>query len=115
MARSVRVHLTDDLDDSPAAETVKFSLDGVTYEIDLSAEHADDLRRAAAPFIVAGRRATRGVIIGSRAARTAAPAPVDRDRNQTIRKWAERSGYQIKGRGRIPADLIERFDKETAA
>src|SRR5262249_55610348 len=39
MARKVEVRLVDDLDQTPAAETVLFALDGVSYEIDLSAKH----------------------------------------------------------------------------
>lgn len=113
MARTVRVHLIDDLDGSSADETVKFSVDGVDYEIDLNSEHGDALRRAVAPFIVAGRRATRGIITGRRTTRGAAPAPLDRGRNHAIRAWAAEAGIELSGRGRIPADVVERYEKES--
>lgn len=38
MAKKIVVELIDDTDASKAAETVSFSLDGVSYEIDLSRE-----------------------------------------------------------------------------
>jgi hypothetical protein len=48
--------VVDDFDGSPAAETVAFALDGSTYEIDLSAENALELREVLEPWINAGRR-----------------------------------------------------------
>ena len=44
MAQHIFVSLVDDIDGSEADETVQFALDGVTYEIDLSAENAEELR-----------------------------------------------------------------------
>ncbi|MGC7495274.1 histone-like nucleoid-structuring protein Lsr2, partial [Xanthomonas citri pv. citri] len=46
MAQRVRVDLVDDVDGSPAEESVNFALDGVNYVIDLSAENASKLRDA---------------------------------------------------------------------
>ena len=56
MARKVQVLLEDDIDGTPGAETVLFSLDGKSYEIDLSEKNAEKLREAFAPWIGAGRR-----------------------------------------------------------
>ena len=39
MAQKVQVLLVDDVDGATAEETVTFSLDGVSYEIDLTAAH----------------------------------------------------------------------------
>ena len=44
MAQKVQIVLIDDIDGGPADETVYFSLDGVSYEIDLSAPNAVRLR-----------------------------------------------------------------------
>ena len=65
MAQKVQVVLVDDIDDGAADETITFSLDGVTYEIDLSSEHAAQMRNAIAPWVGAGRR------VGGRAQRAA--------------------------------------------
>ena len=40
VAQTIQAVLTDDLDGSSAAGTVRFGLDGTEYEIDLTAEHA---------------------------------------------------------------------------
>jgi hypothetical protein len=45
------VELFDDLDGGRADETVRFALDGVEYEIDLSAAHAAKLRDMLAVYI----------------------------------------------------------------
>ena len=46
MAKTTIVQLTDDLDGSEADKTVSFSLDGVSYEIDLSQKNASALEKA---------------------------------------------------------------------
>ena len=48
MAQKTVVLLSDDLDGGTADETVTFALDGVSYEIDLSAANAAMLRQALA-------------------------------------------------------------------
>ena len=53
--------LVDDVDGVTADETVTFALDGVVYEIDLTADHAAELRAAFAHWVantrVSGRPA----------------------------------------------------------
>jgi nucleoid-associated protein Lsr2 len=53
--------------------TVRFGLDGTEYEIDLSAEHAQELRGALARHVGAARRAGGG---GWRPAQAGRRAPV---------------------------------------
>lgn len=50
MAQKLIVKLTDDLDGGDADETISFSLDGRSYEIDLSAKNAAALREALSPY-----------------------------------------------------------------
>ncbi|MDR1799706.1 MAG: Lsr2 family protein [Bifidobacteriaceae bacterium] len=105
MAQRVQVLLIDDLDGSAAAETVKFSLDNATYEIDLSAAHAKELRTALNPWIGAGRRAP------GRAARASAHAVSAAASGETakIRAWAVANGHVISARGRIPGPIREAY------
>jgi hypothetical protein len=51
VASKTVVELFDDLDGGHADETVSFALDGVDYEIDLSAANAAALRDALAEFV----------------------------------------------------------------
>lgn len=65
--RGERVQLIDDLDGTPATETVRFGLDGRDYLVDLNTEHAQRLRNAVGPFaafarVVGPTRQTRRVL-----------------------------------------------------
>ena len=110
MAKKVTVTLVDDLDgDGPADETVEFSIDGVSYEIDLSVKNAKRLRDEFKQLIDAGRR-----VGGRRRGRPGAPGrggrgSIDREQSAAIREWARRNGHKVSTRGRIPAEIIEAF------
>jgi nucleoid-associated protein Lsr2 len=105
MARQTTVTLVDDLDGSEAEEQVEFSVDGRSYEIDLSTVNASRLRDALAPFISAARRT------GARRAAAAAPARAtsDRAQNQAIREWAIAQGMKVSERGRIPTNVLTAY------
>jgi hypothetical protein len=111
MARKVEVKLVDDIDGGVADETLKFGVDGINYEIDVNAEHAEELRASLAKFILTARRVGRRGVTSSRA-RAAAPGRSDRARNQAIREWAKRRGIALSGRGRIPRSIAEQFEAE---
>jgi hypothetical protein len=110
MARQVITTLIDDLDGKKADRTVEFSLDGISYTIDLSEANAGKLRKALDPYINAGTRLGRGTaarIAGRRAvpSRTAG----SRDENRLIREWALANGHQISERGRIPQSVTDAY------
>jgi hypothetical protein len=76
MAKTVIVKLTDDLDGADADETVLFSLDGKSYEIDLSAANATRLRGALRPFVEKARAS--GGSTGARQPRPARATTADK-------------------------------------
>lgn len=105
MAQRVQVILVDDIDGGEATETVEFGLDGVTYEIDLSDEHAADLRDGLAKWIgharrSGGRRQTR---------RRGAGAPLRGNDLAKVREWGRENGYKVSDRGRIPQDVQDAY------
>jgi hypothetical protein len=110
MARRIITQLTDDLDGSDLPEGTQattFSLDGVSYSIDLSEKNAGKLRDALAPYVEAGTR------VGAPSAarrRTASSGPSASDRLQAIRGWAQSNGYTVGDRGRIKQDIVEAYD-----
>ncbi|MFE7872618.1 Lsr2 family protein, partial [Micromonospora humida] len=110
MAKQIIHKLVDDLDGGDADETVKFALDGVQYEIDLSNSNADKLRDVFAPYVAAGTRVGRGgVVVGGRAARGRGGATADREQNKAIRSWAKKNGKDISDRGRIPQEIVDEY------
>jgi hypothetical protein len=112
MAKKVTVTLVDDFDGAGAAdETVEFGLDGVSYEIDLSAKNAAKLRSELKQWVEAGRR-----VGGRRRGRSGSGrgrASIDREQSAAIREWARRNGHKVSTRGRIPADVIDAFHAAT--
>lgn len=106
MAQKVQVLVTDDLDGSEAEGTVRFGLDGASYEIDLSAEHAAELREILAAYVAAGRKtsvAPRRTARGGRVNRADQPDPSE------VREWAKNEGHEVSDRGRVPNDLVAKF------
>ncbi len=112
LARTVQVHLTDDIDGGHADETIEFGLDGTTYEIDLSSANASALRTAFKAYVDAARKAGRGIRTPA-SRRPAVPlAKSDRSQNRAIRDWAKRKGLKLSERGRIPGHIVEQFEAE---
>jgi hypothetical protein len=101
MAQQVNIVLVDDIDGTPAEETVSFALDGKDYEIDLNAKNAGKLRDALAPYVGHARRAA-----GRRRGRSSAgsgPSPAD------IRAWARDNGFNVPDRGRVSSEVREAY------
>lgn len=111
MAQKVSVQLVDDLDGEVADETVEFSLDGTSYEVDLSAEHAAELRDAFAIYIGVGRRTG-----GRRPTRAKAASAPRRARSSAepsaseVRAWGRENGFVVSDRGRVSAELASAYE-----
>ncbi len=110
MAQKVQTLFIDDLDGSEAEGTVRFGLDGAEYEIDLNADHAQELREALAPYVSAARRAGGGA---RRPAKTGRKAPASGLNTTEVREWAKAQGIEVKDRGRVPAELVVKFKAAT--
>ena len=106
MAQKVQTIFIDDLDASPAEGTVRFGLDGTDYEIDLNAEHAQQLRDTLARYVNAARRIGGSARRPSRSGRRAQSSGLN---TTEVREWAKAQGIDVKDRGRIPAELLAKF------
>ncbi len=102
METKVFTTLQDDIDGSNAVETVRFGLDGVEWEIDLSERNANRLRNSLSDFTSHGRK------VGGHRRRKAANSSTEFD-PKAVRKWAEANGIEVNSRGRIPAELVDRY------
>jgi hypothetical protein len=111
VAQKIQTLFIDDIDGGEAEGTVRFALDGTDYEIDLNAKHTEDLRNALANYVAharkAGGAARRGAARGSRRAST-----VD---TVAVRAWAREQGIGIKDRGRVPADVVAKYQESAGA
>jgi hypothetical protein len=105
--------LVDDIDGGEADETVRFAVDGVQYEIDLSMKNAAKMRDALACYVEAGSKVGRaGGAVRVAAPRGSGPATVDRDQNRAIREWAQGKGMDVSDRGRIKQEIVDRYHAE---
>lgn len=107
MAKKTVVLLEDDIDGSEAKETISFALDGSGYEIDLNEGHANELREALARFTNAGRKVGGGR--GRPAPRTKSSSHSGPDA-KAVRLWAAENGVQVNTRGRIQAEVVEKYE-----
>lgn len=90
MARKIIVVHTDDLGGNGEATPTTLVLNGKKVVVDLNKRHLGDLERKLARYFEAGQGST----------------PVD---NHEVRKWAEKNGYSLGKRGRIPASVRDAF------
>lgn len=110
MVQRVQVILEDDVSGGAASETVEFSLDGVSYEIDLNDDNAAKLRDDFAGWIADARRAggrrqtRRRVGAGGGGAATGRS-----DELAKIREWGRENGFTVSSRGRIPQELQDAY------
>lgn len=112
MARREIVVLEDDLDGGKADETVKFTLDGVQYEIDLSEKNAFKMRDAFALYLKAGRKLGRGPVVPSRTRVPVQSVAAKKREDKDIREWARGKGYSIGEFGRIAQHIRDEWANE---
>ncbi|MFJ4828392.1 Lsr2 family protein [Streptomyces sp. NPDC088747] len=105
MAQKIVTIYTDDLTDKESEEvqTRSFTLEGVSYEIDLAPESYDQLLEALGPFIEKGRKT--GRVKGASKARKA-----DGPSAEGMRAWAAENGFEVSARGRVPASIREAYE-----
>ena len=87
-------------------ETVSFAFDGSSYEIDVCATHAKDLREKFDKYTEHARRVAGG---GGGRRRRSRSGP-GRERSSEIRAWAKQHGHKVSERGRIPAAIIAEYE-----
>jgi hypothetical protein len=111
MAQKIQTLFIDDIDGGEAEGTVRFALDGTEYEIDLSASHNEELRSALGKYVThahkVGGTARRSTARGGRRSSTV--------NTVAVRSWAREQGIDIKDRGRVPADIVTKYEAANGA
>jgi hypothetical protein len=109
MAQKISTLFIDDIDGGEAEGTVRFGLDGTDFEIDLSGKHSEELHSTLSKYVTharkvgTARRASRG---------RQAAAAVD---TAKVREWAKENGHDIKDRGRVPGEIVEKYKAAVGA
>jgi hypothetical protein len=110
MAQRFQVLLVCDVhgDETPGTETVLFAVDGAAYEIDVCDAHGAELRESFAPYVAVGRRAGRSSAGAAGRRRRGARSPGGAD-PAAVRAWARSNNVKVSERGRISAEVQERY------
>lgn len=107
-----KVSLVDDLDGSLIEDgkggTVRFSVDGTSYEVDLAEKNIDGLKKALAPFVEVARKS--GGRSSSSSSSSSSAKKSDPKQLQAVREWANANGHKVSDRGRIPASVVEAYE-----
>ena len=106
MATTTSIVLVDDLSGVPADTTEKFALDKTEYAIDLSNDNAGQLREVFSRYVNAARKVSSSA--GQRGAQAAKPRFAGYD-PAAVRAWTAGNGIEVSPRGRIKADVVERY------
>ena len=108
MAQKVSVTFACDYDSKeiPDGEqmTRAFSLDGRDYEIDLCEKHSQKFDEVLKRFSDRARKVT------GRVTRTKRRTAAHRQHSAEVRAWAKRTGIDVSDRGRIPAQVIRKYE-----
>ena len=108
VAQKVSVTFACDYDSKEIPEgehmTRAFSLDGRDYEIDLCEKHSQKFDDVIKRFADKARKVTGRMTRPKR--RTAA----HRQHSAQVRAWAKSNGIEVSDRGRIPAQVIARYE-----
>ena len=110
MATKTVIHRFSDISGDALEASVKsasFSIDGATFEIDLTNAELTDFHKTFAPYIKVARQ-----VAGRSRAHRPRPKKSDLDK---IREWASANGYTVASRGRIAQKVIEAYDAAQAS
>ena len=110
MAKATIEVLVDDLDGSARAETVRLGWDGEWRELDLSKRNRATLARVLSKYWNVARPVGNGGQTARRTRRSRGGSRRAGRDPKVIRKWAIEHGIEVPARGRIPADVEQRFN-----
>lgn len=116
MAQRILTVLTCDLHDKDveAVESVAFSVQGTSYEMDLCESHLKKFNDSLATFTSGARTGGHAVRTPRRTRRTsrrrAGGSPSSGgSETRVIREWALSNGHAISAKGRIPTHIVEQY------
>ncbi|RLV54602.1 Lsr2 family protein [Aeromicrobium phragmitis] len=89
--------------------TLTFAFDGTSYEIDVTEKEKDEIEKAFAPYIRAGRKSNSAASARRRGRRSGGSSNSGSQAKE-VRAWAKEQGIDVPARGRIPADILEKYN-----
>lgn len=93
-----------------ALNTLRFTIEGVQYEIDLIDANADKMRAAFGPYISAAKRIGGRKTPAIKATPASSNGTGSKSESKQIREWARTNDIEVPERGRIPDAVREQFE-----
>lgn len=122
MAKETIVRLRDDITGETVeeghGESIRFSVNDVEYEIDLSDKNAADFHKALAKYIEHAAEVEAEPAAPARVSRprtsSAATKSTKADKEQlaAMREWLRANGHQVSDRGRIAQNLQDIYNED---
>ncbi|OFL64933.1 MULTISPECIES: Lsr2 family protein [unclassified Brevibacterium] len=113
MGKKIIEQLVDDVDgtvlEPGKGETVTFSIDYRSYEIDLTNAHAQELRDALDTYVNAARKISPNRAPRARRKQGSASHQRSGYPLAEIRTWAQKNGFEVSDRGRVSNDVIDAY------
>lgn len=109
MAQKVSVTYACDYDEKEIPDGQhrlrRFSVDGRDYEIDLCEKHSSRFDELIGKYAEHARKAS-----SARGTRSKRRTAAHRKHSAQVRAWAKDHGLVVSERGRIPADVVSRYE-----
>lgn len=114
MAQKYIVQIVDDIDgtilDEDNSQTLTFAVEGQNYALDVSLAHAEEFRRDIEKYTAVARLNGQGRAVSNSGSKTKRSVSEDL---AAVREWANKNGYSVSARGRIPANVQKAYDAAT--
>lgn len=103
MARRTQVFMVDDLSgiESDDVVSIRYMIDGTTYEIDLAPESSEKFHKAFQRFIKKSRIISKPT--------TQVSIMESGQAISDVREWCRKNGYSVGERGRIAQDALRAY------
>lgn len=114
MARTILV--TDDITPEITENVITryWVFDGKYFEIDLGEKNFAAFAKAMAPFVKAGRESTKVKVMANMISTEAASKSGGTDAS-VIRQWAIDQGDDVPARGKLPQEIIDKYNAAHAS
>lgn len=107
-----KIILVDDINGEDADETVRFGLDGTSYQIDLNTANASRLRDQLAEFIEHARKeSSSGRPVRTPRQVISNEPKADKGIHARARQWAQEQGIEISNMGKVPEEILGQYRK----
>lgn len=109
MAREVIVRMTDDIDRGQEADTTEeFTFENVTYVLDLTTKHSEDLRADLKKWMDAAHERIK-LKRNSPSIVNRAPDGETKEARERIRSWAVKHGLKVSDRGVVSKEVRDAY------